>query len=276
MKIILSRKGFDSKHGGVPSIIYDNKFVSFPIPEKGGGTAYKDLIFDSCFRFDKVLEDLGADCYREQLHLDPDLRHSAIENRLKKWRPAFGQEGSAQGVLKKCGVEKDDIFLFFGWFRDAAKDSNAVFSYRKDSRDIHAIFGYLQVDKVINVDRDGIPVGLIKHPHIAMHESYDDNYLYVAREYLSFDNTKPGYGTFEFDNRLVLTKKGENRSVWELPPAFLGEGNSFNIKNELKRLPNNNVELRVKGIGSQEMYVSSKTAVVDWAKSLVAGCKTYL
>ena len=36
MKVIFSRKGFDSSYGGFPSIILpDGQMISFPIPEKG-------------------------------------------------------------------------------------------------------------------------------------------------------------------------------------------------------------------------------------------------
>lgn len=50
----------------------------------------------------------------------------------------------------------------------------------------------------------------------------------------------------------------------------------FHIHNELKQLANNNVELIVKGIGSQGIYKSSKEEVVDWAKSLLTPYKIYL
>lgn len=46
MKVILLRKGFDSKYGRKPGIIYNNKFISFPIPSNGSRVTYRDLIFD--------------------------------------------------------------------------------------------------------------------------------------------------------------------------------------------------------------------------------------
>lgn len=277
MKVILSRKGFDSKYGGKPSIIYNNKFISIPIPGNNGlGITYKDLIFDNNYKFDKVLSDLKVKNFNGGLHLDHDLRHSILPSRSKKWKPAFGQEGAPQGLLKNCKVDKDDIFLFFGWFKEVEKDINDVFFYKKGASDIHAIFGYLQVDRIIDIDNEGIPVGLTKHPHVVMHDSYSNNYLYVGREHLSFDNTKPGFGTFEFDNSLVLTEKGQTRSVWELPPAFANEEKNFHISCQLNNLPNGNLEFRVSGIGNQEMYISDKPGVVNWAKKLLTSCKTYL
>lgn len=277
MKVILSRKGFDSKYGGKPSIIYNNKFISIPIPSKNStDITYKDLIFDDKYKFDKVLRDLKVKNYDGELHLDPDLRYSILKNRSQNWMPAFRQEGAPQGLLKNCNIGKDDIFLFFGWFKEVEKDSNDVFYYKKGANDIHAIFGYLQVERAIDIDSERIPVGLTKHPHVVMRDSYSNNYLYVGREHLSFDTTKPGFGTFEYENSLVLTEKGKTRSVWELPPAFANEEKNFHINCQLNSLPNGNLELRVKGIGNQEMYISDKAEVVNWAKKLLTSCKTYL
>jgi len=44
VKIILSRKGFDSAAGGVPSpILPDGSLVSLPIPDKASKIAYQDI-----------------------------------------------------------------------------------------------------------------------------------------------------------------------------------------------------------------------------------------
>ena len=44
MRLILSRKGFDSAAGGVPSPIFeDGTMLSLPIPERGSGTTYDEL-----------------------------------------------------------------------------------------------------------------------------------------------------------------------------------------------------------------------------------------
>jgi len=44
MKIIFSRKGFDSSTGGVPSPIFpDGKILSLPIPDKLSPIKYKDI-----------------------------------------------------------------------------------------------------------------------------------------------------------------------------------------------------------------------------------------
>ena len=47
MKVILSRKGFDSKAGGVPNpILPDGTLLSFPIPAKIDQLTYQDLQYE--------------------------------------------------------------------------------------------------------------------------------------------------------------------------------------------------------------------------------------
>lgn len=47
MKVILSRKGFDSQYGGMPSpILPDGTLLSLPIPSKEDTTKYTDLTWN--------------------------------------------------------------------------------------------------------------------------------------------------------------------------------------------------------------------------------------
>ena len=44
MKLILSRKGFDSSYGKVPSPIFpDDRMLSLPIPDKSSVIKYSDI-----------------------------------------------------------------------------------------------------------------------------------------------------------------------------------------------------------------------------------------
>lgn len=44
MKVVLSREGFDSENGGMPSAVMPNgEVVSFPIPSCGDRLCYLDL-----------------------------------------------------------------------------------------------------------------------------------------------------------------------------------------------------------------------------------------
>ena len=47
MKLILSRKGFDSGYGQIPSLILkDGTLLSLPIPDDKAKTKYEDLKFN--------------------------------------------------------------------------------------------------------------------------------------------------------------------------------------------------------------------------------------
>src|SRR5688572_20248216 len=118
MKIVLSRKGFDSKAGGVPSPIFeDGSLVSLPIPYKTAPITFDDVAFGNV-TLGPIVEDLtGGRIKRSHpVHLDPDLVPSARPRR-PGWRPLFGQTDTAQAHLASCGVGEGDLFLFFGWFR---------------------------------------------------------------------------------------------------------------------------------------------------------------
>ena len=114
MKIILSRKGFDSANGGIVSPIFeDGTMISFPIPS--GDTDTYDSLYYNGIPYSKILHDLrhkgGNHC-----HVDPDLDLSRRAKEIDGWFPAFGQRDSAASYLKNLGVAPGDIFLFFWKF----------------------------------------------------------------------------------------------------------------------------------------------------------------
>ena len=120
MKIILSRKGFDSKNGGVPSpILEDGTLISLPIPNNDDLTY--DQISAGDYNLGKLVNDLTNGKIKEtaQAHLDPDL-NIVSRNREAGWRPLFGQAKAALTHLARVG--KGDLFLFFGWFREAKRN----------------------------------------------------------------------------------------------------------------------------------------------------------
>lgn len=130
MKIILSRKGFDSTTAEIASpIMSDGRLLSLPIPvtprqAEGGevGIPYHELRFDNQ-PLDEIIHQLWNGHRRpfqqENAHLDPDLDPDRFPPRQPGWRRNFGQQGNAQTHLERCGVGKDDLFLFFGWFKQA-------------------------------------------------------------------------------------------------------------------------------------------------------------
>ena len=155
MKIILSRKGFDSSNGGCPSpILPDGTLLSMPIPSNDA-ESYDDLCYNG-ETYSDILKQLKPN-HREPFlncHVDPDIRDNNRKAAIAGWKPAFGQCEAAQGLLSNAGVEKGDIFLFFGWFRQVVKHNG---SYRFVSRnnggfydhaDMHIIYGYMQVGDI--------------------------------------------------------------------------------------------------------------------------------
>ena len=121
MKVILSRKGFDSSYGGTASpILPDGTLLSLPIPSKAETVKFTDLHYDGQSYYDivKSLKPTVKIKEKYACHLDPDLRRDVI-SRLDGWRPAFGQEGAALSHLQNQCVGVGDLFLFYGWFKQA-------------------------------------------------------------------------------------------------------------------------------------------------------------
>lgn len=220
MKVILSRKGFDSDNGGYPSPILPNgEMVSLPIPSSNK-IHYSDIRTDKSTCYD-LMKDLKPKIkYNDKwktlskntrCHLDPDIYKNAI-TRESGWKPCFGPSVSAQTHLKNQDVKEDDLFLFFGWFKRTRTQNNIRSFYKDDSyKDgFHAIFGYFQIGEIKKLDT--IPKWMTYHPHATKGST-----IHIARDKLSWNNSIPGAGRFGFDNKLILTKKGCSRSKWDLP-----------------------------------------------------------
>jgi len=80
MKLILSRKGFDSSSGGCASPIFDDgSMISLPIPDRTSHINYSDLTWRGRNLGD-VVERLTRGRYprHHYAHLDPDLRREAL------------------------------------------------------------------------------------------------------------------------------------------------------------------------------------------------------
>lgn len=122
MKIVFSRKGFDTKYGGGPSPIVDGRPVSLPIPGANGETTtYADRGLGEA----AALASRGRLTGNSACHDDPMFADCHC------W---FGQVGAAQGHLRNRKVGPGDIFLFFGLFADPVTGERH-----------HRIFGYMQV-----------------------------------------------------------------------------------------------------------------------------------
>lgn len=184
MKLIFSRKGFDSSTGKVPSpILPTGELWSLPIPEPNPGL--QTITYGDIRRYDRALAPLIADLTQGNItaqdpaHLDPDLDSQNLP-RQPGWRPVFGQSGAAERHLQNQGITTGDLFLFFGWFRQVkdahsqthqpnkTQDKKYSGRYRYDptSPHLHVLFGWLQVEHRIPLaDRSAIPTWALCHPH---------------------------------------------------------------------------------------------------------------
>ena len=221
MKVILSRKGFDSAFGGYPSPILPNgEMISLPIPLNDAirysdlkmiGSTYYDLMADLKPRIKSNGEWLDLN-EETRCHLDPDIHKESID-RESSWKPCFGQIDSAQSHLENQQVSEGDLFLFFGWFRKTSFQNGKI-EFDAHEKSLHAIFGYLQIGEIKKVNHKfDIPKWLAYHPHTNYkRRNNKTNTIYIAQDNLSWNSSLPGAGRFMFNDKLFLTKKGLSRS----------------------------------------------------------------
>lgn len=227
MKIIFSRKGFDSASGGVPSPVFpDGSMVSLPIPDKHSPIRYQDIMWQgrSLGGLVSGLTD-GRVPASHFAHLDPDINSGSLPRRAG-WKPLFGQTGAAQGHLRNNGVRAGDLFLFFGLFQNVLQSEGRL-QWDTQSPRRHLLWGWLQVGEVLDA-RDFSRLGhdwAGYHPHF--HRGVEkNNTLYVARGRLTlpggFGMGLSGAGVFQkCSERLILTAPGaETPGLWELPRWF--------------------------------------------------------
>jgi hypothetical protein len=260
MKLILSRKGFDSAHGGCPNPILDGRLCSLPIPDAGAPTRYGDIRSFNGWPIARIVETLtrGRLNRGDGAHLDPDLRREAIA-RTAGWRPIFGQAGAAQSHLAGHQVDRGDLFLFFGCFRNAEQVGDA-FRFVRGAPKLHVIFGWLQVGRVAPAS-GGLAAEIPwarGHPHLAGPERYKNNTLYFASDRLSSVGLDArGAGTFDrIRPELTLTEAGSNCSVWRLPPWFGPRGRApLSYHGNPTRWTDCETSMRLRSVGRGQEFV---------------------
>lgn len=201
MKLVFSRKGFDSASGGYPSPIVDGVPISLPIPVAGRSeTTYGDLgLGELVERVTKGRLTAGSKC-----HCDPMFENG---------RCAFGQTGAAQTHLERQGVSEGDVFLFFGLFSDlAGRDRH------------HRIFAWLKVEERRPLgghpSPQDQPAGFsIRHPH-TIGTWNDNNCLYLG----------PAGVARKATDALRLSVPGGLASLWRIPTWLRNAGLSYHGK----------------------------------------------
>lgn len=200
MKIVFSRKGFDSAYGGAPSPILGGIPVSLPIPGSNLElTTYADRGLSDLVESATGGRLSGADaCHDDPMFADGHC-----------W---LGQVGAAQGHLRNQHVGPGDVFLFFGLFADEASGERH-----------HRFFGYMRViatgspETIVRGSRRMQPPR--PHPHFSG-TWHRNNAIWFGE----------GQTSAQASEALRLTINGERRwSRWRVPewlytnrPTYLG------------------------------------------------------
>jgi hypothetical protein len=285
MKLVFSRKGFDSGYGGVPSPIFeDGSMLSFPIPSRFGRPA-RDLRHRGTPIAIPLQALTGGRHHAETLvHLDPDLEAGTVM-RSKGWRPAFGQVAAAQQHLANQRVGVGDIFLFFGWFR-RTRFISGMWSYDPAEPSAHTMFGWLQVGEILAVAEPQLIVGshpwLANHPHVAFAGAIgSQNTIYVAAERLTLSGQQlavPGAGVFpRWSTGLQLTAAGCTRSIWDLPGWMMpGSGlpSALTYHGRMERWEQRDDRVRLASVAKGQEFVQDigdHGEALAWVRDLLVG-----
>ena len=259
-KIILSRKGFDSSNGGMPSpILPDGTLLSLPIPFTEETQLYDELFYKDQSYKDIILE-LNPRFRDQRCHLDPDIYKNIVKVRDKEWNACFGQSHAAQTHLENSGVDVGDIFLFFGWYKQTEFVNNKL-KFVRGAPDLQVIFGYLEVGEKCTSDKDIDK--LVWHPHSkGPSRFYRPNAIYTATKFLMNTNL-PGYGTFKISKDLILTKEGLSRAKWNLPNVFRGKPMTYHSDKSQKE------DYFQSAMIGQEFVVESDSEITSWVLDII-------
>ena len=178
----------------------------------------------------------------------------------------LGQVDQAESHLVNEGVGPGSLFLFWGWFEHEVA---AASFHRSDG--FSSIFGYLEIERVVDVASGEVPSFAPYHPHFAEQYPRQRNRVYIARDRLSWNPAKPGWGVFRFGRRLRLSVEGKRRSNWSLPGCFHPEAGcvlTFNTNRDLWGSPSMETELQIPARG-QEFVCPLTGQIEEWACGLI-------
>ena len=279
MKVILSRKGFDSANGGIPSPIFeDGTMLSFPIPSKDHNMdkiSYNELTCNGVL-LNKILKDLGYSG-DECCHLDPDLDSTRRVVPVKGWKPAFGQINQSASYLINNQIVSGDLFLFFGNFRHVVESSGEYKYARRNKnsadsyygKEMQVIWGYLQVGEIISDPKE--QEKFFWHPHACEKRLFKEknNLIFTAAKRLSFAPQMPGYGIFSYDKKRVLSMPEKPKATWKQEKAY--DVDNINEINNRKSKRKNSAKdpegIYYAGIW-QELVLKDNKDSENWAKSI--------
>lgn len=238
MKVVFSRKGFDSAAGGAPSPIISGRPTSIPIPAVDRSeTTYGDLGLGS--RVEQLTR--GKLTASSLCHCDPMFENG---------RCAFGQTGAAQTHLSNHSVGVGDVFLFFG-----------LFSNEDGGDRHHRIFGYLKVEEMLKPGSEPTkacqPPGFsVRHPH-SIGNWNNNNTIYVGSGQVACTDS----------SGLRLTARDSPVSHWRIPNWLRETGLSYH-GNRKRWLANGYLHTTSPG---QEFVadISGNRAASSWLKRIM-------
>ena len=198
MRIVLSRKGFDTGSGGASSPIIGGRPISLPIPTRRRSvTTYEHLgLGETVEQVTRGKIDRNHLC-----HEDPMFTGGQCY---------FGQCGAAQSHLRNQGVGIGDVFLFFGLFADEHTGERH-----------HRVFGFMRVEGVLSPSEAELGHLDRPHPH-TLGEWNENNTIY--RGDAAAAATAP--------DALRLTQPGGPLRQWIVPGWLRSAGLSFHGKPE--------------------------------------------
>lgn len=238
MKIVFSRKGFDSGSGGGPSPIVDGRALSLPIPEQRGrgGPTYSNRKMGGHVR----RASRGKVQSWHRMHNDPMFG--------KKGWAALGQHGAAQTHLERQGVGAGDLFLFFGLFCEEGGAPH------------HRFFGYLYVSELVKLAECDAATRKsfsdVGHPH-ALRMLGNNDAIWYGR----------GATNAPACDALRLTVPDGPASLWRVPGWLRETGLSYHDKPE-RWLPDDRLQSVARG---QEFVadIGERADARAWAGEIV-------
>jgi hypothetical protein len=200
MRIVFSRKGFDTSAGGKASPIVEGRPVSLPIPERSPSpTTYADLgIGDLVEQVTGGRIAANANCHDDPLF---DGGHC--------W---LGQCDIAQRHLARNAVGPGDVFLFFGLFcePETGERHHRIFGHMRI-----ACCGELSAVRQSSAWREPTRT----HPHMTGKPRKHDTIYFGA-----------GQTARRASSALRLTRPGDPLNVWTVPRWLRAHGLTYHAR----------------------------------------------